>query len=276
MAPLLEAVDDVARLECFHPVDLRVDAGGDLVQLVQRRAGLGVDGDALRDLGDVDRALERSRQAVLEQHLAVRDVDVGEAVRRGAGFVQDANDREGVVDEIGLGVGRLDWQIDRVADILLELFGDGLAQNDLALRTRVDRVALRVGQADGAPTELGGIGRLDLVAGAKSEVQLSGLGRKAVSGKCRGHALDVLDLVDLRDRDERRGRSVGRTDLHARAEIGDAAIDQGVEVLRQRAHRGQREHADGDARDGEEAAELVARDVADGFHGGCSDYGAWD
>ena len=141
-----------------------------------------------------------------------------------------------MVYEVGLGVGRLDGQVDRVAHTLLELFGDGLAQDDLALRARVDGVALRVGQADRAVTELGGIGRLDLVAGAKSEVQLAGLGRKAVSRKCRGHALDVLDLVDLRDRDERRGRSVGRPDLHARAEIGDAAIDQRVEVLGQGAH----------------------------------------
>src|SRR5205807_8392288 len=99
--------------------------------------------------------------------------------------------------EVRLGVRRLDWQIDRVADILLELLGDGLAQDDLALRARVDGVALRVSQADRAVTELGGIGRLDLVARAKSEVQLAGLGRKAVSRKCRGHALDVLDLVDL-------------------------------------------------------------------------------
>src|SRR5205823_11121181 len=79
---------------------------------------------------------------------------------------------------------------------------------------------------------------------------------------------DLLDLVDLARRDQGGGLAVGRTHLDAAAVVLHTAVDEGVEVLRQRAHRGQREHADEDAADREEAAELVARDVADDFHGG--------
>ena len=97
--------------------------------------------------------------------------------------------------------------------------------------------------------------------------ELAGLGRELVGGERGGHAGDLLDLVDLARRDQGGGLAVGRPDLDAAAVVLDAAVDEGVEVLRERAHRGQREHADEDSRDGEQAAQLVARDVAEDFHG---------
>src|SRR4029077_20772689 len=82
-------------------------------------------------------------------------------------------------------------------------------------------------------------------------------------------ALHVLDLVDLADREYRR-LTVGRTDLDALAEILHTSVDQRVEVLRQCAHRREREDADEDAEDRQRAAQLVAEDISDDFQGGLS------
>ena len=170
-----------------------------------------------------------------------------------------------MADEVGLGVGRPDRKFDCVTDLLAELLGDGRAQDDLVLRVGFDGVALRVGQPDGPPCSLGGVGSDDLIRDSEAEVELARLGIEGVAGE-RGHALDFFDLVILRDRQDWGRLPVGRPYLHARAEVGDAAIDQRVEILRERPHRGQGQHADRDAGDGQEAAELMARDVAGDFH----------
>src|SRR5439155_1305695 len=90
---------------------------------------------------------------------------------------------------------------------------------------------------------LGGVGSDDLIRDSEAEVELARLGIEGVAGERRGHALDFFDLVNLRDRQDWGRLPVGRPYLHARAEVGDAAIDQRVEILRERPHRGQGQHA---------------------------------
>src|SRR5438132_3448468 len=265
----LEAVDQRAGSDRLDPGDLGVDLVGDLVQLADRRARFGVDVDRLGDLGDVDLVADRRGQAVLQQHLAVRDADIGKCVGCGAGGIEDPYHLERVVDEVGLSVGWPDRQVDCVADLLVELLVDGRAEDDFTLRVGVDGVALRVGRREGAPRVLRRVAGDDLVRYAEADCRdLPWLGCKTVAGECRGHARHLFDLVDLARGKEGGRLAVGRTHLDAAAEVLHAAVDQRIEVLGERAHRRQGEHPDEDARDGQEAAQLVARDVTDDFHGG--------
>src|SRR5260370_19352299 len=86
----LEAVDDNARPYGFDSGDLGVDAVGERVELPYRRASRSVDVDGLSDLRGVDLTPDGDRQAVLQQHLPVSDVAVGERIRRRPGHVEDA------------------------------------------------------------------------------------------------------------------------------------------------------------------------------------------
>ena len=80
----------------------------------------------------------------------------------------------------------------------------------------------------------------------------------------RLHSRDPLDLANLADRQGAAERAalpgVGHGDLVA--VVADAAVDQQVELLGHRAHDDEREHADGDAEDGEECACLSPQNVS--------------
>src|SRR5260370_5164441 len=98
-----EAVDDYAWPGRLDAGNLRIDAVRDRVQPADRRPRLGIDVDRLCDLRRVDLAPDGDRQAVLEQHLPVGDVDVGERVGCGARDIEDADHRAGVARAGGLG-----------------------------------------------------------------------------------------------------------------------------------------------------------------------------
>ena len=120
-------------------------------------------------LRHVDHRLQVGRKAVLQQHLTVGHVDVGEVVGRGACLVQQTDDLECVVDETWPGVGRPDRQVDRVTDLLVEFAGDGRPEHDFALRFGVFGAALGVADLEIAPRALGRVARGDGVGYAKAE-----------------------------------------------------------------------------------------------------------
>jgi hypothetical protein len=109
-----------------------VDADLNWATMVLGLSAWTVDDDALGHLGGVDAALDRLRQALLEQHLSVGSGDPGHLVGQRLGLAQQADDGEGVIDEVGLGVGRPHRQVDGVTDALAELGGDVAAQRHLA------------------------------------------------------------------------------------------------------------------------------------------------
>src|SRR5207253_9085613 len=79
-------------------------------------------------------------------------------------------------------------------------------------------------------------------------------------------ALHLLELAHLGQGQQRRLLSVRRSDLDVGGEVLGATVEQGVEVLGHRAHRGQREDADHDARDGQERPQLAPGQVANDLH----------
>src|SRR5205807_5689430 len=89
---------------------------------------------------------------------------------------------------------------------------------------------------------------------------------------------DTVDLFQGRDPVEREQPAAEGADratgavrhLHVRAEVGRAAGEQGVELLRHGAHRDQGEHADHDAADGQDVAQLAPREISNDFHGSSS------
>ena len=123
-AALFEAVDQIAGFRCLDSTDLAVDPVCDLVELADWSPCLGVNVDAFSYLRNVDHITHRDGQAVLEQHLAVGDVDVRKRVSRGSRHVEDPDDLESVVHEVRRGIARSDRQVNGVSDLLVELLVD--------------------------------------------------------------------------------------------------------------------------------------------------------
>jgi len=168
-----------------------------------------------------------------------------------------------VVDEVGSGVLRPDRQVDAVADVLLELDGHAGAQHDIAaaLAPRswpAERLGSRPLPFPFATFSFA------IMSGAPNwmppPVRHCRVGRHDL-----GHTVDRADLRHLRQREQAGLLAVGHPDRDVRGHVPDAAPDQRVEVLGDRAHRRQGEDADDDPGDGQCRAQLAPRQVAKDF-----------
>jgi len=232
----LERVDQRRGRDRLHAGDLVVDPIGQLVEVL---AGFAIDVDPGRDGGGVDMALERRREGVAEEGLAVFEAHEREAVGGGAGLVEDAYNRELVADVVGVEFLRRDGQLDGVADLLLELLGDVGPEHDLPGALGVDGVAGDVRQLEVLVLRAARLLGRQLVAGPEGDREVEvGLDRAAGGRAGRLHASHVQDLLRLVDGDDAAEAAVGgRADGDMVAEVADAAVDEAVRLLGQRAHR---------------------------------------